>query len=232
MRTAALCLSLLVAAPSLAFEGEIHVDIKSAGKESRGRFLRSAAGDTRVDLQMELAGRMMQTSLLVLASNDDVVAQLIHPTKMFERHELQPAPRATDRFGVVKKGASEQAGHKCTEVEITDTKSGDVFTLCVAAGLGDARILDAMHRVLRPGAGSLHAALAAAGVAGFPVRAKVQRKHGGVIEATVVQVEAGPVADAHFELPRGYREGSLTKILRGGGTDKSGVGGLNKLFGR
>ncbi len=225
---------LLFASPALAFEGVLHLDVLSDGHKSRGRVLLRAGGDTRVDVMLPLGARTVNTSLIVLGSNTDVLIHALHDTGTFERRAL-PAPAARDeRFVVEKAGDGDVAGRRVQRFRAVDTKSGDRIEIWIDASLPGGELFGRVWSALRPDAGDLGAALRAAGGTGMPLRVAWDRRHGGRFYVSVVEVSVEPVPREAFDLPKEYREAALGSLVAPGG--KGGIDGalegLGGLFGR
>lgn len=226
--------SLLLASPALAFEGVLHLDVIRDGHKSRGRVLLREGGDLRVDFMLPVSGRTLNTSLIVLGSNSDLLIHAVHDTSTFERRRLpQLAPR-DERFVVEKAGRGEVAGRTVQRFRAVDNKSGDRLEIWIDPSLPGGDTFGRVWSSLRPGAGDLGAALRAAGGQGMPLRVSWDRRHGGRVYVSVVEVSVEPVAREAFDLPKGYREAALGSLVSGGG--KAGVDGalqgLEGLFGR
>lgn len=228
-------LCLLLSAPALAFEGVLHLDVVQDGKKSRGRVLLSASGDVRADFMLPLSsggrGSTVNTSLIVLASNDDVLVHAVHDTTTFERRPLPPLAPRDERFVVEKAGAGDVAGRDVQRFRVVDTKSGDRMEVWVDPSLDGGETFGRVWASLRPDAGDLGAALRAAGGTGLPLRISWDRRHGGRVHVSVVEMSAEPVPRVAFDLPKSYREAALGALMTGGG--KQGVeGALQGLFGK
>lgn len=225
---------LLLASPTLAFEGVLHLDVMSDGKKSRGRVALNEAGDVRADFMLPVSGRTMNTSLIVLGSNDEVLIHAVHDTSTFERRKLPALGARDERFVVEKAGDGEVAGREVKRFRLVDTKSGDRMEIWVDPTLADRGTFARVWSSLRPDAGDLGAALTAAGGTGMPLRVSWDRRHGGRVYVSVVEVSAEPVPRETFDLPRTYREASLGALLSGDGkADVTGaLKGLDGLLGR
>jgi hypothetical protein len=213
--------ALTLASTAAAFEGVLELDVSVEGKTSRGRATLGEGGDLRLDVTVPVAGESLHTSLIVLGSNDDVLIQATQATRTFERRRLSASIVEPERFSVAPAGTREITGRQAKGFLVTDSKSGDRFSVWLDPSFGDLALLDRIHQSLRPDAGGLGAALAQAGGKGAPLWLRWERRHGGVVRLEVVKVEARPVPREAFDLPAGFR-------------DITGVGGagLQQLLGR
>lgn len=224
-------LALLLAVPAAAFEGVLHLDVIVDGQKSRGRVLLRETGGLRADFMFPVGGRRVNTSLIVLGSQRDLLVHAVHDTSTFERRALPPAGTSDERFVVERAGEAEVAGRKAARFRVVDTKSGDRLEVWVDPSLSGGDTLSRVWSSLRPGAGDVGAALRAAGGGGMPLRVSWDRRHGGRVYVTVVEVSVEPVPREALDLPPGYREAPLGALLHGGSRGAP-LPGLDGLFGR
>lgn len=234
MRACLAFLLCLLCLPAAAFEGVLHLDVLVDGKKSRGRVLLRDEGDVRADFMLPLGGRMVNTSLIVLGSNDDVLVHAVHDTSTFERRPLPPLGPRDERYVVEKAGDGDVASRKVRRFRAVDTKSGDRLEIWLDPTLPDDGTFGRVWAALRPDAGDLGAALKGAGATGMPVRVSWDRRHAGRVYVSVVEVSAEPVPREAFDLPKTYREAALGAVVSRDGEQSvdGAIRGLQGLFGR
>lgn len=215
----------LGAGPAAAFDGIVELAVKLDGKPSEARVLLRGR-DVRIDAELE----GVRTSLVVLGSNTDVLCQVLHPTRTWERVALAAPRHDAERFLVEPLPPAELLGRTVKGARLTDTKSGDTFDVWLDPTLGEASVFDRVWRVLKRSDGSLALALAGAGLKGFPVKLILKRRHGGVVEVEAQRAEARTLHDEAFAPPPSYRQVS-TGALREG-SFKGAARELGNLFGR
>jgi hypothetical protein len=216
--------TLLASSPP-AFEGELPLSVVVDGRPAEGRVVRSAAGDLRVDLDLPVGGSPVPTSLIVPASNDDVLVHAVHPLRVFERHTMGALRAAKGRYAIKALGEGKVAGRAVRGFEVVDGKSGDRFEVWLDPSLSGGQALARIHEQLQPTMAGVWPALASAGAKGFPLRLVWERRHGGRVEVAVLQVRAQEVPPRAFELPRDYKRapaggardplGSLQRLMKG-----------------
>lgn len=174
----------------------------------RSKNAKSAEAARRV--KMTMFGKISDPDKLYMVDDVNKTYSVWDLKKM--RGEMKDAPRQAYTFK--KLGTDTVAGFSCQKAELT-AASGTVIEVCVAkdfAVSGDW--LAALGRRQRENASWL-AALRENGLSGFPVRYAIRPKSATepIMTLVVTRVDKGPVSDALFEVPAGYKQ---TEFAMGG----------------
>lgn len=239
MKTAALalCLAAAAAAPALAqFEGTADFKVttitgkgevvpgtgrisssKSAyrmewetdiSKISKGRSTRPADGPQHV--KMTMIGKASAPDKLYLV--DD--ANKTYSVWDLKKTRSEAGTETATTYTVTRLGADKVAGLTCQKAELVSSK-GMVIDVCVAGELGVS--LDWIAAVGRRQKESTSwiTALRNNSLSGFPVRYSMREKDAAqpFVTLEMTRIERGPVSEALFEIPAGYKE---TEFAMGG----------------
>jgi hypothetical protein len=188
-----------------AYRMEMETDIS---KISRGKSGRAADAPQRI--KMTMFGKVSEPDRLYMIDDANRTYSVWDLKKM--RGQMKDAEGPT--YTVVKKGTDTVAGLACQRAELTSS-TGTVIDVCVAkefAVSGDW--LAALGRRQRENT-SWMLSLRDNGLSGFPVRYSVRQKGAAesFVTMEVTRVVKGPVSEALFEVPAGYRE---TEFAMGG----------------
>lgn len=203
------------------------------GKPAKGKLQRSADGDFRVDLSMKDPNTRVpiKTSVIVLSGDQDTAFNLVHTTREMGRVALPEVDLSDkDRYVFEDLGEEQVQQQQTQHVKLVDTTSGDEFELWLAPAAGKLGLISRMIRSIQKYQGSLNAAVAAHALDGLPLKLSyTKRSTGTVTTGEVTKIKLGPVDQARFAPPRGYRNTkmeSLNPLESKGGA----IGGLKKMF--
>jgi len=190
-----------------AFEGDILYDVTIDGERAAARAQSAGDGSFRLDLEYRdpALKQTLRTTVVVLGGNLNEAFYILHPTRTFSRLALStPSTPDPARFRIAELGAEEVLGRKARHVKVTDEKSGDELDLWLDRDLGSLALPERIYRALLPASGQVGQALSRAGVDGFPLRFRLKRGNGPLIEGVAAHLEHHQVDGGLFAPPRGY----------------------------
>lgn len=231
LRAAVAAALLAHALPALAqFEGI--ADVKMSGEEAGGAmsakgklYLSPAGWRMEMDMVVPQAGGRPGTGKAAGGEPYRVVTfgkksapgkswMLNERTKTYAvvEHDEEGAGELEDAdWKVTPLGQDRVAGFSCTNVRAERAGEDDVYEACLAKEFLAGSWLEEMRQGEHEW---WEAAARKAGVAGYPVRL-VTRSKGGKERHRfeVVKVERKRIAASYFEVPAGYREGSMMDVM-------------------
>jgi hypothetical protein len=188
-----------------AYRMEMETDVS---KISRGKSGRAADAPQRI--KMTMFGKVSEPDRLYMIDDTNKTYSVWDLKKM--RGEMKDTAGPT--YTVVKKGTDTVAGLSCQKAELTSS-TGTMIDVCVAKEFAvSSDWLAALGRRQRENT-SWMSQLRDSGLSGFPVRYSVRQKGATepFVTMEVTHVEKGPVSEALFEVPAGYKE---TEFAMGG----------------
>jgi hypothetical protein len=188
-----------------AYRMEMETDVSKISHGKSGR-----AADAPQRITMTMLGKVAEPDKLYMIDDANKKYSVWDLKKM--RGEMKAADGPT--YTVVRKGTDTVAGFLCQKAELTSS-TGNAIDVCVAKELAvSGDWLAALGRQQRENA-SWMSALRDNGLSGFPVRYSVRKKGAvdPIMTMEVTRVTKGPVPDALFEIPAGYKE---TEFAMGG----------------
>lgn len=188
-----------------AYRMEMETDVSKVSRGKSGR-----AADAPQHIKMTMFGKVAEPDKLYMIDDANKTYSVWDLKKMRGQMKDKDGPTYT----VVKKGTETLAGLACQRAELTSS-TGTVIDVCVAkefAVSGDW--LAALGRRQRENT-SWMSTLRDNGLVGFPVRYSVRQKGAAepFVTMEVTRVTKGPVPEALFEVPAGYKE---TEFAMGG----------------
>lgn len=188
-----------------AYRMELETDVSKISHGKTGR-----AADAPQRIKMTMFGKVADPDKLYMIDDANKTYSVWDLKKM--RGEMKDPARPT--FVVTKLGTDTVAGLSCQKAELASS-TGTVIAVCVAkdfAVSGDW--LAALGRRQKENT-SWMSALRENGLVGFPVRYSVRSKGAAdpFMTMEVTRVTKGPVSEALFEVPAGYKE---TEFAMGG----------------
>ena len=232
MRTAAFALCLAVAGTTAAlaqFEGTAEFKVTTiTGKgevvPGNGRISADKNGyrmEWQTDISKIVKGRavrpengpqQVKMTMVGKASAPDKLYLIDDANRTYSVWDLKKArnessPDTTTTYTVTRLGPDKVAGLTCQKAELVSSK-GMVIDVCVAGELGVS--LDWLAAVGRRQKESTSwiTALRNNSLSGFPVRYSMREKDAAqpFVTMEMTKIDRGPVNDALFEVPAGYKE--------------------------
>jgi hypothetical protein len=188
-----------------AYRMEMETDVSKIARGKSGR-----ASDAPQRIKMIMFGKVSEPDKLTMIDDANRTYSVWDLKKT--RGEMKDAQSPT--YTVTKLGTDKVAGLACQKAELTSS-TGTVIAVCVAKDFAiSGEWLAALGRRQRENT-TWMSSLRDNGLVGFPVRYSVRQKGATepLVTMEVTRVTAGPVPEALFEVPAGYRE---TEFAMGG----------------
>lgn len=187
-----------ISANKTGYRMEWQTDIS---KIVKGRAVRSENGPQQI--RMTMIGKASAPDKLYLV--DD--ANRTYSVWDLKKARNESSPETTTTYTVTRLGPDKVAGLTCQKAELVSSK-GTVIDVCVAGELGVS--LDWLAAVGRRQKESTSwiTALRNNSLSGFPVRYSMREKDAAqpFVTMEMTKIDRGPVNDALFEVPAGYKE--------------------------
>ncbi len=207
-----LSLALLLASPVAAFEGILDARLTTTGGGGLGEIWLTEDGSIRADIPIPdpITGSQLKTTLLVRTKKPDGMAYVVHNTRMWDRYSLSAPVADAERYEVKRIDEPMVLEQQTTHVVVTDTKSGDIAEVWLAKDMGSLELLDRVIRKAVRYAGSVHLALKAKGIDGFPLKMRFKkRSNGNEFLLEVININAKKLDRAGWKIPSGYNRQAL-----------------------